>query len=98
MGIVGVGGIFALLGVPRSTRQKLCLLQSLDIRVVHATGAAGQIFDGVEVELGTLALGLGPKRLGKRLRVDGNLGSMLFQAIDVALFLNQAHGQLVALH
>jgi hypothetical protein len=95
---VAVGVVVVGLGVARRARQQLGLLEAVDVRLVHGAGAARQIFNAAEVELRALALGLGAKRVLEGLRLDGNLGGVLLQAVDVALLLDQAHGQLVALH
>lgn len=65
---------------------------------MHGASPAGKIFNGAEVQLWPLALRLGPKSIFERLRLNGDLGCVLLETIDVALLLNQAHGQLVALH
>lgn len=91
--------VFVLLvRLARGSGQELRLLQPLDVALVHVAGARGQVLDGAEVELGLLALGLGAEGLGEGLRGDGDLGGVLLEAVDVALLLDQAHGQLVALH
>ncbi len=55
------------------------------------------MLDGAEVELGPLPLRFGPEGVGKGLRLNGNLGGMLLEAVDIALVFNQRHGQLVPL-
>lgn len=65
---------------------------------MHASCATSQILNGAEVELRPLPLGLGAKRLREGLTADGDLGSVLLEAWDLSWCLDQAHGELVALH
>jgi hypothetical protein len=95
---VAVGIEIVGLGIARVSREQMRLLQAVEVRVVHGASPASKIFNGAEVELWTLALRLGTKRVAEWLRLDSDLSSMLLQAVDVALLLDQAHGQLVALH
>jgi hypothetical protein len=95
---VAIGVVVVGLDIARGARQQLGLLEPVDVGLVHGACAARKIFNGAEVQLWPLALRLGTECVLEGLRLDGDLGSMLFQAVDVALLFDQAHGQLVALH
>jgi hypothetical protein len=95
---VAIGVVIVGLGITRVARKQMSLLQTIEISVVHGTSATSKIFNGAEFKLWPFALCLGTECVTKRLRLDGNLGGVLLEAVDVALLLNQAHGQLVALH
>jgi hypothetical protein len=95
---VAIGVVVVGLDIARGARKQLGLLEAVDVGVVHGASAARKIFNGAEVQLWPLALRLGTKSVLEGLRLDSNLCGMLLQAVDVALLLDQAHGQFVALH
>lgn len=93
-----VAVLVLLVRLTRRSRQEFCLLETLGVVLMHGVCTGGKVFDGAKVQLGLLALSLSAESLCEGLRGDGNLGGVLLQAVDVALLLDQAHGQLVALH
>jgi hypothetical protein len=98
LGEITIWIVIVGLDIAGRARQKLGLLESFKVGIVHCARPLRQIFNCAEVELRPLSLRFLAKSVLERLRRNGDLGRMLLQPIDVALFLNQAHGQLVALH
>lgn len=90
--------LVGILRVARLAGEQLSALQTLEVIVVHVARPARQISNRAEVQFDTLPLGLGAKRVLEGLALDSDLGSVLLEAVDVGLVLDQAHGQLVALH
>lgn len=81
--------------VAGSSIEQLCLLETIQVRVVHFDTFSRQIFQRPNPHFHPFPLRLRAKGIAKRSRLDRNLGLMLFQPIHALAVPHQIHGQFV---